>query len=106
MASKKSAPALLTIEPRGDVHELAAQVSRALKLCAALDAAFIADGLDPHAEAESIRATLESAKNGVWTLAALMQGMTPPSDATKSIVLAIYAARVLGRKLVPMLKAG
>lgn len=83
--------------------KLANQVKKALRLVSIVDAAMLADGLDPLRGAEALLVALRAAPAGQWATMAVGQGETPPSPETKALVLDVYAARVRALRLVPML---
>ncbi len=80
----KPAAADLRIEPHGDGHEMANRFAKALKLAAVVDAVTIAEGVDPHADAASVRLALEKQPLGQWAMIAVSVGERPPSAETRA----------------------
>lgn len=93
------------IEAKGNAYEMAARFTKALKLAAAIDAASLAQHIDPHAEAEAIADGLANPLAPMWREVSISMGKEPPSEHTKAAVLAIFEARVLARKMVPFMSA-
>lgn len=85
--------------------ESAARFAKTLRIVSVIDAAALAEGIDPHAEAEAIAEGLENPTSRFWRTAALCAGKRPPSDETRKMVCEVFAARVQARRLVPLLAA-